>query len=117
MFEHQLQPGQHAMLRSLVAGLLIGLLAVGTGCAAYREGGSRTAGEVADDVAIQTAVRARLLADPDVKSLQIGVEVYRAVVTLNGRVPNETARRHVIAVAQDVKGVTQVEDRLTIVTE
>jgi len=97
----------------IAAALLLGL----PGCQTYREGGSRTVGEVTDDVAIQTAVKSRLLADTTVSGLRIQTEVYRGVVTLHGRVPDELSRRHALRIAEEVKGVVRVDDRLTIVTE
>jgi hyperosmotically inducible protein len=87
------------------------------GCQTYRDGEGRTVGEVTDDVAIQTAVKSRLLADPDVSGLRIQTEVYRGVVTLYGRVPDEPSRRLALRIAEEVKGVVRVDDRLTIVTE
>ena len=87
------------------------------GCQSYREGQSRTVGEFTDDVAIHTAVKTRLLRDPDIKGLRVNVEVRKGVVTLYGRAASETVREHALALAKGVKGVAKVEDRLTIVTE
>jgi hyperosmotically inducible protein len=112
-----IKAGRRGMVRWLMAGALIVALPALVGCQAYREGGSRTVGQVTDDVAIQTSVKSRLLADPDVSGLRIQTEVYRGVVTLYGRVPDQLTRRHAIRIAEEVKGVVQVEDRLTIVTE
>jgi hyperosmotically inducible periplasmic protein len=103
--------------RFWLAMVLGAALALGAGCQAYREGGSRTVGEVTDDLAIQATVKSKLLADPDVAGLQIHTEVYRGVVTLHGRVPDELRRRQAIRLAEEVKGVVRVDDRLSIVTE
>ena len=87
------------------------------GCESYREGQSRTVGEFADDVAIQTAVKTRLLRDPEVKGLRVNVEVRKGVVKLFGRATSEAQRDRTLNLAKGIKGVVKVEDRLTIVTE
>ena len=104
------------MLKSPTAALLLILLIL-TGCQSYRDGASRTFGEFSDDVAIQTMVKTKLINDPDVKGWPMNVEVNRGVVTLYGRSASEAIRRRALAIAGSVKGVTRVEDRLTIVTE
>ena len=52
-------PG-HA-LRGVVLALAVAL----AGCAGYRDNSGRTFGEITDDVAIQTSVKSRLIADAD----------------------------------------------------
>jgi osmotically-inducible protein OsmY len=86
-------------------------------CQSYRDGTERTAGQVTDDLAIQTAVKSRLLADEQVPGLSIQTEVYKNVVTLFGRVPDDATRQRALQIAREVKGVASVEDRLTIVPE
>jgi osmotically-inducible protein OsmY len=101
--------------------LLIGVLACGlpamVGCQTYREGEGRTAGQVTDDLAIQTSVKSRLVADKGLSGFQIQTEVYKGAVTLYGRVPDEASRNQALQIARGVKGVVSVEDRLTIVTD
>ncbi len=87
------------------------------GCNSYREGKTRTVGEFTDDVAIQAAVKTRLLRDPEIKGLRVNVEVRKGVVKLFGRATSEALRDRTISLAKGVKGVVKVEDRLTIVTE
>ncbi len=87
------------------------------GCQSYRDGKSRTVGEFTDDVAISTAVKTRLLRDPEIKGFRVNVEVHKGVVTLYGRATSEAGRARTLALAEGVKGVKKVEDRLTIVTE
>ena len=107
--------GSRGIARLVIVTILA--LTAATGCQTYREGEGRTAGQITDDLAIQTSVKSRLLADQEVSSLRIQTEVYKGVVTLHGRVPDESGRRHAIEVAQQVRGVVRVEDRLTIVPE
>jgi len=109
--------GTRSLTRLLIASVLLAGLATAVGCQAYREGGSRTAGQVTDDLAIQTSVKSRLLANSELSAWRIQTEVYEGIVTLNGRVPSESARAEAIRIAAEVRGVVRVEDRLTIVTE
>ena len=92
--------------------LILGL----TACQTYRNEGSRTPGEFADDVAISTAVKTALVRDAEVKGLAINVEVRRSVVTLYGRVPSTYARNKALKLAGEVRGVAEVVDRLTLVS-
>ena len=94
---------------------LLFLFTVLLGCQAYQDPNKRTLGEFTDDVAIQTAVKARLIRNKNVKGLRINVEVRRGVVTLLGRIPDETARQAAVRASESVKGVKKVEDRLTLV--
>ena len=86
-----------------------------TGCQAYVDGSKRTPGEVTDDTQIKVAVKFKLLNDPEVKGTQIGVSVYRGVVTLSGRVPSEYAREKAHKITAAVRGVESTVDKLTIV--
>ena len=103
-------------IKFVITAWFLSLLIVG-GCQSYKDGGSRTVGEFTDDVAIQTKVKTRLISDPDVKGWPLNVDVHKGVVTLYGRAGSEALRRKALAIAGGVKGVTRVEDRLTIVTE
>ena len=85
------------------------------GCASYQEGGSRTAGEFTDDVGIQAAVKTALIRDVEINGLAINVEVKRSVVSLYGRIPSAYARQKALDIANKVRGVRRVEDRLTLV--
>ena len=99
-------------VRLLCTGMLLSFL---LGCQAYSDGSTRTTGEFADDVQIKAAVKLRLLNDPEVKGLQVGVSVAKGVVTLRGRVPSDYARQKALRIAGDTGSVNGVEDRLTIV--
>lgn len=87
-----------------------------SGCQSYREEGSRTIGEFTDDVAIQTKVKTALIREDDIKGLRINVEVNRGVVTLYGPIASNDARRKAVTLVRDIRGVTEVQDRLTLVS-
>ena len=99
-------------VRLLCTGMLLSFL---LGCQAYSDGSKRTTGEFTDDVQIKAAVKLRLINDPEVKGLQVGVSVAKGVVTLRGRVPSDYARQKALRIAGETGSVNGVEDRLTIV--
>ncbi len=86
-----------------------------SGCQSYREGGSRTVGEFTDDVAVQTKVKTRLVRDDEINGMRINVEVTRGVVTLYGPITSEYARTKAVNLIRDIRGVQEVQDRLTLV--
>jgi hyperosmotically inducible periplasmic protein len=100
-----------------IAGILLAALLLGAGCQSYREGTSRTAGELLDDAAIQSRVKLALLNDPEIKGLRINTEVKRGVVMLQGRVASREQQQRAVSLAGAIKGVVEVDDRLSVVTE
>jgi hyperosmotically inducible protein len=67
-----------------------------------------------DDGTLTTKVKAALLAEPGLKSLQIAVETKNGAVTLSGSVDNATSRERAKDIASSVAGVATVVDQLTI---
>ena len=82
------------------------------GCALSCKGESP--GEYVDDSVITTKVKYALLADPDVKSLDIGVETFKGVVQLSGVVNNAEQARKAVEIAKTVKGVRSVKNSLIV---
>ena len=74
------------------------------------------AGDVAGDAAITAKVKTALMADPDVKALQIDVDTHNGVVTLNGAVDGRTNVDKAVRIAKGVEGVKSVENRMTVKT-
>lgn len=66
------------------------------------------------DVAIATAVKAKLAADPDVSSLNVDVDVEDGVVTLSGLVRSEYAKDHAEELAEKVSGVRSVHNEIQV---
>jgi len=66
------------------------------------------AGDKIDDSWITTKVKSQLLADNDVKGLDITVETKENVVMLTGVVPSTKMRDTAIAIARNTKGVRNV---------
>jgi hyperosmotically inducible protein len=71
------------------------------------------AGDAMGDAAITAKVKSALMADPDVKALQIDVDTKDGVVTLNGRVDQRTNVNKAVHIAQGVDGVRSVENHLS----
>lgn len=71
-------------------------------------------GSVVDDTVITTKVKTALLADSDIKGLDVNVDTVKAVVTLNGAVANQTQIDRAGKLATDVPGVKSVVNKLTI---
>ena len=60
------------------------------------------------DTWITTKVKTSLLADTDVAGLDIDVDTVNGVVTLSGRVDQESQIVHATRIARDIEGVTEV---------
>ncbi len=67
-----------------------------------------------DDSAVTAKVKAALLAEPGLKSLQIGVDTKNGAVTLTGAVDSAASRDRAKEVASSVAGVSTVVDQLTV---
>lgn len=75
---------------------------------------STTVGTEIDDGIVTTTVKAALLADPDVKSLDLKVETRKGEVLLSGFVDNLTQKERAAAVISSVAGVKSVDNKLTL---
>lgn len=68
----------------------------------------------ADDSAITAKVKAAILAEPGLKSLQINVDTKDATVTLSGSVDSDMLRDRAKQIALSTEGVRDVVDNLSI---
>ena len=78
-------------------------------------GGDRSAGQIAEDSTIVAAVKARFIADKYVGASSVNVDAYKGVVTLTGDVLSFVEREQAERIAQAVRGVVKVENKLTVV--
>ena len=90
----------------------IGLLATYLGCAATPQ--SASTGQFVDDSVITTKVKAAILEEPSLKSLQISVETFKGVVQLSGFVDSAQSVKKAGEVAGQVAGVISVKNDLTV---
>jgi osmotically-inducible protein OsmY len=82
------------------------------GCASTRT--NESAGEYIDNSLITTKVKAAILDEPSLKSLQISVKTYKDVVQLSGFVDSSQSVRRAGEVAAGVQGVSSVKNDLIV---
>jgi osmotically-inducible protein OsmY len=82
------------------------------GCAGDRM--SRSTEQAVDDSLLANKVRLALYGDQQVSGRQIVVEAAQGVVQLSGVVASTTEAQRVVQIAQGVKGVKEVRNRLTV---
>ncbi len=75
---------------------------------------STTVGTEIDDGILTTTVKAALLADPSVKSLDLKVETRKGEVLLSGFVDSPIQKERAAAVVSSVAGVKSVDNKLTL---
>ena len=68
----------------------------------------------ADDAAITAKVKAAILAEPGLKSLEINVDTNGATVTLSGNVANADLKERAKQIASNTSGVKGVVDQLSV---
>ena len=71
---------------------------------------------VVDDTAITAKVKAAILAEPGLKTLQINVDTKDATVTLTGNVDSDMLRDRAKQIAMSTEGVKNVVDNLSVKT-
>jgi osmotically-inducible protein OsmY len=71
-------------------------------------------GEYIDDSVITTKVKAQILNEPTLKSLEINVETFKGAVQLSGFVSSTANVDKAIAIARSVKGVVSVKNDMRL---
>jgi len=74
---------------------------------------NKVAGAV-DDMTITASVSASLAKDPDLSAIKIDVDTKGGVVTLTGPAPTAMAKDRATTLAQNVKGVSSVNNQLEV---
>lgn len=104
-----------AMALTLALSGCVPLLIGGAAAGGYYVGkDERSAGEIADDVAITTAVKTRLIGEEMVRARDINVDTHLKVVTLRGTVRSDAERRRAIEIAARTGNVERVVDELEV---
>ncbi|MEO8342427.1 MAG: BON domain-containing protein [Gallionella sp.] len=75
---------------------------------------TRKAGGAIEDTAITTKVKAAILAEPNLKTLQISVDTVQGVVTLSGAVDSQSSISRAKSVASGIDGVKEVRNQLVV---
>jgi hyperosmotically inducible protein len=77
-------------------------------------GGTSTVGTVISDSVVTTKVKTALLADSDIKGLDINVTTNKGEVSLNGAVNNQSQIERAEKIARSIDGVKSVQNNVTI---
>jgi len=90
-----------------------------TGCETWNRTTStstadRSAGRVADDKKITMDVKSNLKAEPTYKFTDVDVKTFAGVVQLSGFVNSEDQKQRAQQLAQQVAGVTQVQNNIAL---
>lgn len=88
--------------------------AAGPSVSERTEGAASQAGQAIDDAKITTVVKGKYLADDTLKGLDISVDTEQGVVTLTGKVQNDSAKELATTIARGVEGVVSVNNQLTV---
>lgn len=78
------------------------------------KGTATSIGNKVDDAVITTKVKAALLADPSIKSLDIAIVTRQGGVQLSGFVNNQTQIDRAIEVARSIDGVSNINNEMSI---
>ncbi len=76
--------------------------------------GRKSAGQVFDDMILASRVKAGLLKQPGIRSLNINVDVNKGTVTLTGIVNSLKHKMEAVAIAKKCRGTVRVIDNLRI---
>ena len=98
--------------RALSMGICLILAALVAGCAGDRM--SRSTEEAVDDSLLANKVKMALYADKQVSGRQIAVEASQGVIQLSGAVASLPEAQRAVQLAQGIKGVKEVRNRLTV---
>ena len=76
--------------------------------------GERRLGDIWDDNVISNKIKAKLIAEPEVRSLNIDVDVYLGVVTLTGVVSTKYQRDRALELSRSTEGTVKVIDNIKV---
>lgn len=77
----------------------------------------RTLGQIIDDAAINTKIKAALLAEEGIDGLRVNVDTLNGKVTLTGAAETTEQIQTAKAIASQVSGVTSVDNRIAILDD
>ena len=94
--------------------VLVGAVALTAlaGCASTQN--HEGTGQYVDDTAITTKVKAAIFEEPNLKTLEIGVETFKGIVQLSGFVNSSATALKASEVARKVEGVKGVKNSLVV---
>jgi hyperosmotically inducible protein len=83
-----------------------------TGCASTRT--RQSTGEMVDDAAITTKVKAAFVKDPLVKAIDVSVDTFKGTVQLSGFVNSAEEKAKAEQIARTINGVMNVQNNITV---
>jgi osmotically-inducible protein OsmY len=92
--------------------VLTGATALQTGCASTQT--RQSTGEMVDDAAITTKVKAAFVRDPLVKALDVSVDTFKGTVQLSGFVNSAEEKAKAEQIARSVNGVMNVQNNISV---
>ncbi len=76
--------------------------------------GKKTWGETFNDNWLGSRIKSKLIAEPEIRSLNIDVDVHRGIVTLTGMVGDAYQKNRAIEIARATDGTRRVVDNLKV---
>jgi hyperosmotically inducible protein len=76
--------------------------------------GTRSLGQSFNDKVLGSKIKAKLIGEPNIRSLNIDVDVVRSVVTLTGKVDEQSNKNRIIEIARTTNGTVKVVDTLML---
>ena len=80
----------------------------------YLQVGKKTLGQSFDDKVLGTKIKAKLIGEKDIRSLNVDVDVDMGVVTLTGVVENDSQKERVLKIARTTSGTVKVIDNISV---
>jgi hyperosmotically inducible periplasmic protein len=96
----------------LLASAVLGVVAVGSGCAVVRE--QQTVGTYIDDATITGQIKSRMAADPTTNAISLSVETLKGEVQLSGFAKTSAEKSRAEVIARDVNGVKRVRNDIVV---
>jgi hyperosmotically inducible protein len=103
---------------TILTAILIGALSI-AGCTkpedrVHESWVTPPAGEAVDDNTLASAIKSSLLADPDVKNLDVKIEAHNGEVMLSGFVDSQAQMDRVIMFAWMAEGIKKVNNKMNV---
>ena len=76
--------------------------------------GKKSWSEFFNDKVIGSKVKSKLIVEPEIRSLNIDVDVHRGIITLTGMVDTGYQRKRAIEIARTTEGAVRVVDNLKV---
>jgi len=76
--------------------------------------GDKTWGESFNDTWLGSRIKSKLIAEPEIRSLNIDVDVHKGIVTLTGVVGNRYQKKRAMEIARATEGTRRVVDNLRV---